>query len=266
MADVKATKVIRNKVADFLNISKTGTADYRLLGYGVNSLNETNGAQMEKKTYVNDVTASNTVKGYESSFPFDFDLVAGGQGKYDTAAVEDIVEIGELHKTGTDAEREYARVKMYKPAFVGSTRYFSARKFNTAVEVSNTNGAGGETMTTSGNLQCVGDPVLGYFDIVNKQFYEGDMVIGVLTVTSVAGTTTGTTKLTVSPTLTAGNSYMYKTASTITAPALGDDCSTYVTWDGTSDITATSGDKICIVEVDSNKLALKTGTATVTVK
>lgn len=266
MSDVKATKIIRNKVADYLNISKTATAQWELMGYGVNSLNETYGAQVEKKTYVNEVTASNTVKGYESSFAFDYDLAVGGQGKYSTVAIEDLQEIGELHKTGSDAEREFVRVKMYKPAFVGSTRYFSARKFNVAAELANTNGAGGETMTCSGNLQCIGDPVEGYFDVVNKQFYEGTMSIATLTVTSAAGTTTGTTKITVSPTLTAGNSYVYKTASTVTAPSLGDDCSTYTEWNGTADITATTGNVICIVEVDSNKLALKTGTATVTAK
>ena len=121
-------------------------------------------------------------------------------------------------------------------------------------------------MTCSGNLQCIGDPAEGYFDTVNKQFYEGTMSIASLTVTSAAGTLSGNTKITVSRTLTAGNSYVYKTASTVTAPALGDDCSTYTDWDGTSDITATTGNKICIVEVDSNKLALKTGIATVTAK
>jgi hypothetical protein len=265
MSDVKALKVIRNKVADYYNISKTSTADYRLLGFGVNSLNETNGAQMEKKTYVNEVTASNTVKGYESSFAFDFDLVVGGQGKWDTAAVEDIMEIGELHKTGTDAEREYVRVKMYKPAFTGSTRYFSARKFSVAVEVANTNGAGGETMTCSGNLQCIGDPVEGYFDIQTKTFYEGALTLGTLTVTSVAGTTTGKTAITVAPTKVAGNSYMYKTASVLTAPVLGEDCSTYTAWNGTDEIAAVDGNKICIVEVDSSNLALRAGIATVDV-
>ena len=93
MSDVKATKIIRNKVADYLNISKTATAQWELMGYGVNSLNETYGAQTEKKTYVNEVTASNTIKGYESSFAFDYDLAVGGQGKYSTAAIEDLLRV-----------------------------------------------------------------------------------------------------------------------------------------------------------------------------
>lgn len=269
MADVKANKITRNKIADYYNISKTTTADWRLLGYGVNSLNETNGAQMEKKTYVNEVTASNTVKSYDSSFAFDFDLVTGGEGKWDTEAVEDIVDIGESHKIGTDAEREYVRVKMYKPATTGSTRYFEARKFNVAVEVTNTNGAGGEQVVCTGNLQCIGDPVVGYFDITTKTFTEGTYseTLGTLTVTSVAGTTTGTTKITIAETLTSGYSYMYKTGSSVTAPSLNDDCTTgYTPWNGTSDITATTGNTIVIVEVNDQYRAKKAGTATVTSK
>lgn len=267
MADVKALKITRNKIADYYNIETTGAADWRLLGYGVNSLNETNGAQMEKKTYVNDSSASNTVKSYDGSFAFDFDLVTGGQGKWDTEAVEDIIFIGELHKTGTDAEREYVRVKLYKPAFTGSTRYFEARKFSVAVEVSNTNGAGGEQVVCTGNLACIGDPTIGYFDIVNKQFYEGTLALGALTLTSVAGTLTGDTNITVLPTLTVGNSYVYKTGVTVTAPVLGADCSTgYTVWNGTANITATTGNQIVVVEVDSNNLALKAGVATVTAK
>lgn len=88
-----------------------------------------------------------------------------------------------------------------------------------------------------------------------------------LTVTSVAGTLTGATKITVSPTLTAGNSYMYKTAASLTLPGLNDLCnagSGYGTWNGTSDITATTGNKIAIIEVDSNYKAIKGGIATVT--
>ncbi len=85
-----------------------------------------------------------------------------------------------------------------------------------------------------------------------------------LSVTSAAGTDTGNTKITVSPSLETGNSYMYKTDTTVTLPNYGDTLSTgYTAWNGISDITATSGNKIAIVEVDSNSKALKGGIATV---
>lgn len=89
-------------------------------------------------------------------------------------------------------------------------------------------------------------------------------VLEALSVTSEAGTDTGKTKITVSPSLETGNSYMYKTDTTVTLPNYGDTLSTgYTAWNGTSDITATSGNKVAIVEVDSNSKALKGGIATV---
>ena len=92
--------------------------------------------------------------------------------------------------------------------------------------------------------------------------------IGELTVNSVAGTSaSGKTKVTVSPSLSTGNSYKYKTASSVTAPEFGTECkSGYTAWDGVSEITATTGNKILIVEVDANNKAVKAGSATVASK
>jgi len=87
-----------------------------------------------------------------------------------------------------------------------------------------------------------------------------------LTVTSVAGTATGDTKITVSPTLTAGNIYKYKVADNATLPNYEQNVKLYSAWDGTSDITAATGKEIVIVECDSNYLAKKAGIVTVTAK
>lgn len=82
-----------------------------------------------------------------------------------------------------------------------------------------------------------------------------------------AGTATGDTKVTVTPALVSGNSYKYKTGATLTIPNVGDVLTTgYFTWDGTSDISAKTGDKILIVEVDSANKAVKGGQSTVTSK
>lgn len=270
MSDVKAKKITRNLVADYLNITPTAAEpDYRLLGYGVNTLNETFGAQVDTKTYVNQSTASSNTRSYQSQLPYDYDLAIDGEGKYDTAAIEWLQDIGELHKTGSDCETDVVKVKLYKPAIEGSTRYFEARKIAVSVEATNTNGAGGETLVATGNLNFSGDPVLGYWDMETKTFTEGTYTetLGTLTVTSEAGTTTGTTKVTVTPALEAGHSYVYKTASTVAAPALNDDCSTgYTMWNGSADITAVTGNVIRIVEVDNQYKAKKTGSATVAAK
>lgn len=257
------SKIVRSDISDYLLIKSTGK--FALMGAGFNTLNETVGAQVESKTYIDDKTESSTIKGYKTQFPFDTDLIVETA---ETEAIEELYYIGRDHKVGSDAEREYIRVELFAPAATGSTRYFKARKFKVAVEVSNFNGAGGETVTASGNLNCVGDPIIGYFDIQEKVFVEGDYTesLGILTVTSIAGAATGTTKVTVAESLTSGNVYMYKTASTVTVPSLNDDCSTYTLWNGIADITAVTGNQICIVEVNSSFLAKKTGIATVVSK
>lgn len=85
-----------------------------------------------------------------------------------------------------------------------------------------------------------------------------------LTVSSAAGSTSGTTKLTVTPTLTSGNSYRYMRGAQ--TPAVGTVLSGWATWDGTSDITAATGDILMIAEVDGTVKAVKAGLATVTAK
>lgn len=50
-------------------------------------------------------------------------------------------------------------------------------------------------------------------------------------------------------------------------PEYDQVCSSgYTNWDGTSEITATTGQKIVVVEVDSDNKAKKAGEATITSK
>lgn len=85
-----------------------------------------------------------------------------------------------------------------------------------------------------------------------------------LTVTSAVGSDIGYTTITVSPELTEGNSYRYTMAPSISElPERNADLSSWTEWDGTSEIEAEDGHKICICEVDSNNLAIKGGIATI---
>ena len=87
-----------------------------------------------------------------------------------------------------------------------------------------------------------------------------------LTVTSVAGTATGDTKITVSPAKGEGNSYKYKVADDETAVTAGQNVKTWTAWDGSADITAATGKVITVVECNSNYAAVGAGYATVTAK
>lgn len=260
-------KIMRNRIWDYLNTGASSSPVWSFMGDGFNTLNETTGAQTEKKTYINNTTSTTTIKSYETQFPFDSDLMVNGDA--DTAAIEKLYNVGRNHLVGTDAEAEYVRVELFSPATPNSTRYFKARKFKVAIEVTNFNGAGGETVVVTGNLNAVGDPIDGYWDTVEQEFTAGEYTetLGTLTATSAAGTTTGTTKVTVSPALISGNIYMYKTASTVTLPSLNDSAlNGYTPWNGVADITAVTGNEILIVECNTSFLIKKAGKATVVSK
>mgnify|MGYP001085096833 FL=1 len=102
---------------------------------------------------------------------------------------------------------------------------------------------------------------------VCKVLLNSEYSLDNLTVTSAASSTTsGKTKLTVSPALTSGNSYKYKVADNAVLPAAGQSVKGWTAWNGTDEITAATGKEICVVECDSAYRALKAGVATVTAK
>lgn len=91
--------------------------------------------------------------------------------------------------------------------------------------------------------------------------------LGELTVTSAEGTETGKTAITVEPEKAEGNSYKYKVAANPTVPVYDAVCSNgYTAWNGTDEITATAGQKIVVVEVDSANKAKRAGMATIVAK
>ena len=89
--------------------------------------------------------------------------------------------------------------------------------------------------------------------------------LGQLVVTSAAGTESGKTALTVAPELTGGNSYKYQTGASVQLPAYGETVGGgWTDWDGSEEITATTGQQIAVVEVNAQDQAVAGGVATVT--
>lgn len=91
-------------------------------------------------------------------------------------------------------------------------------------------------------------------------------VLGSLTVTSVEGSTNGTTKITVTPAKGEYSEYRYKVSNTSISVNRNDDLSSWIAWDGVSEIVANNGYTIYVAEVDDSNLALKSGSATVVSK
>ena len=88
-----------------------------------------------------------------------------------------------------------------------------------------------------------------------------------LTVTSVAGSKSGDTKLTVKEQLQSPrNSWKYKDATAATSVTVGMDVKNWSKWDGESEIASTADHYITVVECDQNYKAVSSGNAKVAVK
>ena len=85
--------------------------------------------------------------------------------------------------------------------------------------------------------------------------------LGTLTLTSAEGTEEGKTKITVKEQLVSINDvFRYKTnASAATEVTYGMDVSAWTAWDGESEITATDGHHVTVVEADVNGKAVRSG-------
>lgn len=107
-----------------------------------------------------------------------------------------------------------------------------------------------------------------YLDGIAVIDVDSTPTLGTLTVQSAAGTASGDTKLTVTPIKESPtNVYKYKTdPSTAPVVTYGQSVRNWTTWDGVSDITATTDHKITVVEADSTYKAQNAGNATVTAK
>lgn len=127
-----------------------------------------------------------------------------------------------------------------------------------------TSGGAGVTIV-SAELNVDGN---GNFDnglIIMSDGSTVDIVISeieALTLTSAEGSGLGKTIITVSPALEEGDQYRYKLGS-VTKPAKNQDVTDWTAWDGTSEITADSGDILTLVECTAENRAVKCGSVEV---
>lgn len=156
----KRTAVMRHMIADYLNVGTAEKAEYALMGTGFTTLDESPGAQTESVKYVNEKSSSSSVTGYETSFPFEADHIQ------EEKAVDALYMVGRNHYTGSDAEFEYVRVELWNKG--SGTNEFEARKFLVSCEVSDYSGENKQVV--KGNLNAVGDPILGTFNTDTKTF------------------------------------------------------------------------------------------------
>lgn len=154
----------RRNIANYLNTASDETAVYNLMGVGFTELNEQPSAQTTSKRYINMASASQSVTGYEPTWAFTADQIRS------ETALNFICEIGELRKTGADAETDMVIVDLDKPVEEQENTFF-ARRQKVAVAVSAFGDEDGE-MTCEGDLLGIGDVEIGSFNTQTKTFTD----------------------------------------------------------------------------------------------
>ena len=142
----KGTVVTRNLIADYLDIGATGVADFHLMSV-FETIDENPNAQTTQKHYTADKSATTLTTGYQTQFPIPADLYK------DNAVVE------------------FIRDRLYEPVAEKENTYY-ARKFRVGFEISSISGAGGEIVSIDGNMNAIGDAVIGEFNTKTKTFTE----------------------------------------------------------------------------------------------
>lgn len=133
--------------ADYLKVG----ANFEFLGTGFSAIDEKPNAQTREVQYVNDSSSTTTVTGYKREFDYESDQIESDK------AIEYIVNIAKEGKTGADAETEYLRVDLDKPA---KTSGYYARKFKVAVQVDEMPNNDGN-LGANGVFLCQGDGIVG---------------------------------------------------------------------------------------------------------
>ena len=179
---------------------------------------------------------------------------------------EEGTEVGYTKITVTEAKQEETNQYFYKedgtiPDVGGSVLEWTA--WNGTDEIQATNGATLAVVeaTAEGNAVAGGTVTV----VAKQEEVEPEPELILLNVSSAEGTNAGFTVITVNDnTLEGDNKYVY--SATETLPTYNQDLSTWTAWNGTDEIEAATGTKICIAEVTSANLAVKAGVVTVTAK
>ncbi len=150
----------RKVQANYLKVKEA----FELLSTGFTELNESPSAQTTSKRYINQSSSTQSVTGYEWGTGFNTDQINSEK------AIEYIRDIGEMQKTGADAETEYIIVDLDKPGTAEGS--FRARKFKVAIAVDSFDDNDGE-LGISGSFLGQSDPIEGTFTVAAKEFAEG---------------------------------------------------------------------------------------------
>lgn len=158
-----SAQMMRYMILYFINTGTDTTPEWSPLGKGFTKLDESPNPQVESKTYINEKTASPTIKSYEPSFPFEAELWRGEDG------LMKLYEVARQRKVGSEAVVDVIATDFTVDESGEPVTAPTARRMDMAVEVSDlVTGEGGEVLSMSGNLNQVGDAKEGTFNLSTK--------------------------------------------------------------------------------------------------
>lgn len=152
--------VFRSEIADYLDISETGTPDYQYMRT-FETIDENSTAQVVQKLYVSKKSATSITTGYQTQFP-----IVGDVYKNEKVS-EKLRKVAEEQKLGE--EYNFVRVNLFEP-IEGEENTYYARKFRVSPEIASITGAGGAIVTFTGNLNTVSDVEIGTFNTQTRAF------------------------------------------------------------------------------------------------
>lgn len=155
---------MREQVRHYIDVSMGDTtAQFELLGDGIESLTEEMNPEEETKHYIHMAKASNSIKSYQRTFDVD---------KED--CVEDAVQtwidgLVDSLPTGSSARTSFVRLRL-KDAVTGSEGTYKAIKVPCTVSVASSGGDGGDYVHNSISVKQYGEDVPGTFNVTTKTF------------------------------------------------------------------------------------------------
>lgn len=155
----------RHMIGEYLNTTPGAEAPtWGVMGSGFTEANEEVNAQTDSKKYINNASATGSVKAYEWTKPIVADLIE------DEEVISYLAEIGRLLKTGGECETEHISVHLNKP-IKSKENTFYARKIGVTVAITSFSDNDGE-MQMEGDLLGRGDITPGEFNTKTKTFTE----------------------------------------------------------------------------------------------
>ena len=154
-------KIVRSKIATFLNTGSTVTPVWSLLGLGIVDAAIEYNPQTSEEVFIHQNSGNTEVESYKPTMPIEATAYNGN------LAFEKIDTLRKARAVGAAAYTEIVNVWLYEAPTTGT---YPAEKQNVSVQIESFGGAGGEGAKINFTLNYRGDAVPGTFNPTTSAF------------------------------------------------------------------------------------------------